>query len=191
MEKQTEEKLRRVFRKFNHFMLLMWELGLGRWFAIWPAVTGQIMVITHRGRKTGQLRRTPVNYAVVDGEVYCVAGFGGISDWYRNMRAHPEVEVWMPDGWWEATAEEVTGAPNQLDLIRAVLIGSGFAAIFAGLDPYTVSDEALLREVADYRLMRIRRTAPRTGTGGPGRLEWVWPLATFLLLPLALRRRRK
>jgi len=191
MEKQTEMKLRSGFRQFNKFMLLMWDLGLGRWISAWPPVTGQIMVLKHTGRKSGQVRRTPVNYAFVDGELYCVAGFGGLSDWYRNLRANPKLEVWLPDGWWEGTAEEVGDVPNRMDLIRAVLIGSGFAAVFAGLDPYTVSDEEMLREVKDYKLMRIRREAPRTGLDGPGRLAWVWPLATFLLLPLALRRRRK
>lgn len=191
MEKQTEMKLRSGFRQFNKFMLLMWDLGLGRWISAWPPVTGQIMVLKHTGRKSGQPRRTPVNYAFVDGELYCVAGFGGVSDWYRNLRANPNLEVWLPDGWWEGTAEEVGEVPNRMDLIRAVLIGSGFAAVLAGLDPYTVSDEDMLREVKDYKLMRIRREAPRTGPGGPGRLAWVWPLATFVLLPLALRRRRR
>ena len=44
---------------------------------------------------------------------------------------------------------------------------------------------------ADYRLLRIRRQAARTGPGGPGDLSWVWPLATMVLLPLVLRRRRR
>jgi hypothetical protein len=51
-----------------------------------------------------------VNYAIVDGEVYCTAGFGAVSDWYRNIRTNPEVEVWLPDGWWAGVAEEVTDA---------------------------------------------------------------------------------
>ena len=63
-------------------------------------LSGQIMVLTHTGRKSGLRRRTPVNYALVDGEVYCTAGFGQISDWYRNILANPQVEVWLPDGWW-------------------------------------------------------------------------------------------
>jgi hypothetical protein len=44
---------------------------------------------------------------------------------------------------------------------------------------------------ADYRLIRIRLTEARTGSGGPGELAWLWPLATMILLPLALLRRRK
>jgi hypothetical protein len=54
-----------------------------------------------------------------------------------------------------------------------------------------MTNEELDAATADYRLIRIRRTEARTGPGGPGELAWVWPLATMLLLPLVLFRRRK
>ena len=98
------ENLRQMFKQMNKFMLLMWRLGLGSWLNFWPDVGGRIMVITHTGRKTGLKRRTPVNYALVEGELYCTAGFGPMSDWYRNLKAHSQVEVWLPEGWWRSRA---------------------------------------------------------------------------------------
>jgi deazaflavin-dependent oxidoreductase (nitroreductase family) len=187
---RIEEGLRQAFKRFNRFMLLLWRLGLGPWVNAWPEVGGRIMVITHTGRKTGIRRRTPVNYAIVDGEVYCTAGFGAISDWYRNIRADPAVEVWLPDGWWAGVAEEVTDAEARLPLMRQVLIGSGFAARLAGIDPIAMTDTELDATTASYRLIHIRRTEARTGSGGPGDLSWMWPLTTMVLLPLALRRRK-
>lgn len=184
----AEERLRRGFRSFNRFMLLLWRLGLGGWVNGWPSVGGRIMVLTHTGRKTGLVRRTPVNYTEVDGDLYCTAGFGGVSDWYRNVKANPAVEVWLPDGWWSAVVEEVCDPVERLPLLRRVLIASGFAARAAGLNPQTMSDEALAEATADYRLLRLRRQDARTGRDGPGDLAWVWPLATLILLPLALRR---
>jgi len=186
-----EEQLRQGFKYFNRFMVFMWRLGLGSWVNMWPQGSGQIMVITHTGRKTGLRRRTPVNYALVDGELYCTAGFGPRTDWYRNILANPQVEVWLPDGWWAGVAEDITGDERALSLLRAVLIASGFAAPAAGLHPKTMTDDELAAATAHYRLIHIRRTEARTGPGGPGDLAWVWPLATFLLLPLALRRRRR
>ena len=70
-------------------MLLMWRFGLGTWLNVWPSVIGQIMVLTHTGRKSGLKRHTPVNYALVEGEIYCTAGYGRGSDWYRNIEANP------------------------------------------------------------------------------------------------------
>ena len=75
----TEQRLRRIFKIFNRFMLLLWRLGLGSW-GNGTEFGGSIMVIKHTGRKTGLTRYTPVNYAVVDGDIYCTAGFGSGSD---------------------------------------------------------------------------------------------------------------
>ncbi len=188
---QFEEKLRQGFKYFNKFMLLMWRLGLGRWVNLWPEVGGQIMVLTHTGRKTGLKRRTPVNYALVEGELYCTAGFGQGSDWYRNIVADPNVELWLPDGWWAGVVEEINDPAVQLPLLRAVLIGSGFAAYAAGLNPRSMTDEALDAATADYRLLHIRRTEARTGPGGPGDLAWLWPLSTLILMWLLFRRCRR
>ena len=187
MNPQLEKKLRQGFKYFNRFMLLMWRLGLGQWVNLWPEVGGQIMVLTHTGRKTGLQRRTPVNYALVGGELYCTAGFGHISDWYRNIVADPNVEVWLPDGWWAGLAEEITDPAGRLPLLREVLIGSGFAAYMAGINPRSMTDEALDAATTDYRLLRIRRTEARTGPGGPGDLAWLWPLSTLILMWLLFR----
>ena len=188
---RTEEGLRQGFKQFNRFMILMWRLGLGPWVNAWPEVGGRIMVITHTGRKTGIRRRTPVNYTVADGEVYCTSGFGGKSDWYRNIVADPKVEVWLPDGWWAGVAEEVTDPDARTPLLRQVLIDTGFAAHTVGIDPVGMTNAELEAATIDYCLIHIRCTEARTGRGGPGDLAWVWPLATMILLPLALFRRRK
>ena len=186
----TEEMLRQVFKRFNAFMLLLWRLGLGGWVNAWPPVGGRIMVLTHIGRKTGLRRRTPVNYAEIDGDVYCTAGFGGVSDWYRNLLANPNVEVWLPNGWWVGVAEDVTDAPDHLYLMRQVLIASGFAAMVAGIDARRIDDADLAAVTQDYRLVHIRRTRPYMGPGGPNDLAWIWPLATLLLLLRLMTRPR-
>ena len=191
VDPHVEENLRQGFKQFNRFMMLMWRLGLGRWVNAWPEVGGRFMVITHTGRKTGIKRQTPLNYTMADGEIYCTAGFGSKSDWYRNIVANPEVEIWLPDGWWAGVAEEVTDAQVRMPLLRQVLIDSGFAARAAGIDPVTKTNEELDAVTSDYRLIHIRRTKACTGRGGPGDLAWVWPLATLILLPLVLFRRKR
>jgi deazaflavin-dependent oxidoreductase (nitroreductase family) len=192
IDPQTEERLRQGFKRYlNPFMLTLWRLGLGKWFKIWPGFSGNVLVLLHTGRKTGVRRYQPLNYAIVDGDIYCVAAFGDGSDWYRNIRVNPSVEVWLPDGWWAGVAEDVSDSPARIQLIRQVLVGSGFAAYMAGLNPRKMTDEEIAAESAKYRLLRIQRSAERTGPGGPGELEWVWQLATMLLLGLLFLRRRR
>jgi len=187
----VESSLRHGFRTFNKFMLTLFRLGLaGPFMGNGTRWGGWIMVLSQRGRKSGLLRRTPLNYAIVGEDVYCTAGFGAQADWYRNIQANPNVEVWLLEGRWAGVAEDVSDSPQRLELVRKVLVASGFASYAAGIDPVKLTNDELDAVTKSYRLVRIRRISPLTGPGGPGDLAWVWPLATFLLLPLAFRRRK-
>ena len=186
----NEDNLRIIFKIFNRFMLLLWRLGLGSW-GNGTTFGGSLMVIKHTGRKTGLVRHTPVNYAIVNGDVYCTAGFGKVSDWYRNIMVHPEVEVWLPDGRWAGIAEDATDDEYSHLLLQQVIIASGFAGPLFGVNPKKLSDEDFKDLLESYRLIRIRRADALTGSGGPGDLSWIWPLSTFVLLWLLIRKRRR
>ena len=149
------ETLRRVFHAMNPFMVFMLRIGMGWMMEIMPSVSGRIMVIKHRGRKSGKEYLTPVNYAVVDGEVYCTAGFGSISDWYRNMKANPNVEILLLKGWHKARAEDVSDSPRRTFLMRQVIIGSGFAGPLFGVNQKKLNDEQLDAETKEYRLIHF------------------------------------
>ena len=181
MDPRLEDFLRQAFKWFNRFMLLMWRLGLGNWFR-YPNLGGQIMVLVNVGRKSGLQRQTPVNFALVNGELFCTAGFGHTADWYRNILVQPKVEVWLPHGRWVGEVEDITASVDYAQLMREVLIGSGFAARMAGINPKVISNEDLIAATRGYRLLHIRRTRAATGPGGPGELAWIWPVLTFLLL---------
>lgn len=185
----TEALLRRGFKSVNRFMLLLWRLGFGSWLNAAPGILGRYMVIIHTGRKSGRTYRTPVNYIELDGDLYCTAGFGAVSDWYRNLIANPAGEVWLPNGWYAVKAEDVSAADNALWIMRQVLIASAFAARAAGIDPQRMSDAALQQATRDYRLLRLTRGSARTGPGGPGDLAWVWPATVMAGLLLWLVQR--
>src|SRR3990172_5212060 len=137
----------------NPFMVFMLKIGLGWTMNIWPAVSGRIMVIKHRGRKSGREYLTPVNYAIVEGEIYCTAGFGAGSDWYRNMLANPEIELWLPEGKRKAHAEDISDSPKRVPLLRQVIIGSGFAGPLFGINQKKLNDEQLDAVSKEYRLV--------------------------------------
>ena len=157
MAPQTEERMRRAFKGLNRFMVFMWKARMGGLINIWPAVFGCIMVIKHVGRKSRLTRYAPVNYANVDGDVYCVAGFGSISDWYRNIMDLPDVELWLPGERFAARAEDVSDSAQRLSLLRAVLIASGFAAYLFGVNPRKMDDEKLHEITVNYRLIHFVR----------------------------------
>lgn len=187
---ETAIRLRKIFKVFNRFMLALWRLGLAR-YGNPTEIGGAVMVIKHRGRKSGQVRYAPVNFAEVDGDIYCTAGFGTETHWYQNLKADPNVELWLPDSRWAGIAEDASEAENRVKILRAVLVASGFAGPLFGANPRRMRDDQIEALLGPYRLMRIRKTDPVTGPGGPGDLAWVWPVATFALLGLLSRKRRR
>lgn len=184
---QTLEMLRRFFRRLNRAMVVMWRLGLGRLLNIWPAGFGRILVIEHVGRRSGTRYRTPVNYTRYGDDLYCVAAFGRKTDWYRNVIADPAVTVWLPDGRAAAMLADDSDHEKRIDIVRRVLIDSGFAALLVGLHPRTMTDTDLDTATAEYRLMRIHVGRPATPRS-PADLAWLWLVAAAVAAAVRLRR---
>jgi len=185
--KRIEPYLPVLLKYLNFILVVLWKLGLGKLINVWPSVFGKILIIKHFGRDSRTSYLTPVNFSEKDGSIYVVSGFGDQSDWYLNIMANPHVEIWLPDGWYAAKAEQVEKSTERLPIIREVLIASGFAAPLFGIYPRTMNDIELEAVALHYRLLRIDRQEARTGTDGPGSLAWVWPI---ILAALCLRKRQ-
>jgi deazaflavin-dependent oxidoreductase (nitroreductase family) len=72
--------------------ITLWRLGLG------PLIGVKIMILTTTGRKSGLPRHTAIEYNMHRGRKYVMAGWGGESDWYRNIRADPLVTIQTAGG---------------------------------------------------------------------------------------------
>lgn len=186
LDPKVLEAMRQGFNQMNKGMVPLWRLGLGRMMSIWPGGFGQILVLEHVGRRSGTHYRTPVNFAQIDGDLYCVAAFGEKTHWYRNILAAPDIAVWLPDGRWVARAEDVSDDPQRLDLMRQVLIDSGFVAPMIGLHPRQMSEESLDEATSMYRLLCIHPRYRQATADGPGDLAWVWIVVATLLAAIIL-----
>jgi deazaflavin-dependent oxidoreductase (nitroreductase family) len=67
----------------------------------------RFLLLTTTGRKTGKPRRTPLEYVYNPKEdTYRIApGWGGNTDWYKNIRRNPRVTVQVGRRKFEAVAE--------------------------------------------------------------------------------------
>ncbi len=173
----------------NPLVVILWRLGLGRLLNLWPAVTGRIMILKHSGRKTGKAIFTPVNYIEREGLIYCAASLGVHSDWYLNILANPQVEVWLPDGWYAGHASVIELQKENLEMLKTVLSSANIASRMTGIDLDLEEEEFALAAV-DYKLISIERQSPRTGVNGPGGLAWLWPFILVFLLGMRPKRKR-
>src|SRR4051812_9222745 len=82
-----------------------------------------IVLITYRGAKTGNLRKTPVMRVEHEGRYAAVASKGGAPDnpqWYASLSAEPVVELQDGTQTREYRAREVFGDEKELWWGRAV-----------------------------------------------------------------------
>ena len=93
-----------VFKWIFKLPIIQYKLGLG-WM-----IGRYILLLTHTGRKTGKLRQTPLEYEYDrENDHYRIAaGWGGNTDWYRNIRANPQVSVQVGNRKFTAIAEFAT-----------------------------------------------------------------------------------
>ena len=175
-----EKQTRLFFKTLNKFMLLMWRLGLGA--LLQNRYGGYITVLISKGNKSGLMRKAPVNYHRDGDTVYILPGFGVRTHWYRNLMAEPKCQLWLPDGWWDAVAEEVSDENERLTALRQVLIRAGFATtLIEGFNPAQLSDDEIRKLGQRYpKLMRITLLEQRGGKGTPGDLAWIWPVLMLL-----------
>ena len=97
---------------------------------IWEGVT--TLLLTTRGRRSGEPRTTPLIYGR-DGDRYLVvASRGGAPEhpgWYQNLAAHPEIQVQVMADRFKARARTATSAERPA-------LWKTMAAIWPAYDEY-------------------------------------------------------
>ena len=111
-------------------------------------------VLSVRGRKTGEMRSTPVNLLTIDGTKYLVAPRGH-TQWVRNLRVAGTGELRVGRKVEVFTPTELADEDKPV-ILRAYLKRWRFevAAFFEGID-HTATDEQLLAIAPGYPVFRI------------------------------------
>ena len=130
---------------FNALVAKLTERG----FSVWGS-----RVLSVRGRKSGELRSTPVNLLTFEGDEYLVAP-RGVTQWVRNLRVAGEGQLRVGKRTEEFTYVELADDEKPA-LLRAYLKRWKFevGVFFDGVD--AKAPEEKLREIAPgYPIFRI------------------------------------
>lgn len=181
--------LQRAFLVLNRgFMAPLLRLGFG-WLVSNP-ITGHLMLLRTRGRRSGLLREAPLGYVIRDASVYCVAGYGEPTPWYRNLVADPDVEVILPTRRFRGRAEPVTDDAEWVAIYRALM--ASFGVIGRGVvgDIRRLDDATLL---AVHRSLPVVRITPTDGEAplvpgffDPGGGGWLFAWGSWIALGVLL-----
>jgi deazaflavin-dependent oxidoreductase (nitroreductase family) len=157
------------------------KAGLGSYMS--NPISGYLMILRTRGRKSGEMRDAPLGYAIVGDGVYVMAGFGRKTHWFQNIQAEPRVEVILPARSFSGIAQEVTD-PDEIRRVMPVLIRSmGAVAALMGLgNTWKQDPDELVRKCEGLPLVRVRATGIAAGPEDPGGKFWVVPVVASALL---------
>jgi deazaflavin-dependent oxidoreductase (nitroreductase family) len=84
----------------------------------------QTLILTTKGRKSGEERKAPLIYGEHDGAYLVVASKGGAPEppaWYLNLQADPEVQVQVKGERFTARARDAT--PEEKPELWALMVG--------------------------------------------------------------------
>jgi deazaflavin-dependent oxidoreductase (nitroreductase family) len=184
-----------VHRSFNgankYISVPALKMGLGPYMS--NPLTGYLMILRTRGRKSGEMRDAPVGYTIVGEHVYCVAGFGRPTHWFQNVLADPRVEVILPGRSFSGLAEEVVDPDERRSVMAPLMRSMGVIAGMLGMgNPWRDSPEEIARKCEGMPLLRVRATGIAAGPEDPGGRYWIVPLAASAMVAVWwLRRRRR
>ena len=192
---QNVRTIERVAFKYgNAFMVPLLRNGFARFIGSPP--TGYFLLLQTTGRKTRQPRFTPLNYAIDNGCVICLAGFGEQAHWLANIRNDPHVQARLPDRLIKGIATEVKDQAEACRLAVQVARNCGFALVFEHPRCLLMSDVELAHQLQGRPVVRIEPVgAPLVaGRYDPGGRGWIVPMLVqclALLGAIALWRGRR
>jgi hypothetical protein len=145
---------RSLFRHINRLIIVpAFKMGFGKILS--NPLTGRIMVLKIKGRKTGRVYYAPVSHAIFDGRIYCYQGKRLKGQWYLNLMADPKVEVFLPKDHLSGLAEEVTDPSERTNAMRQILKSSGIEGFIYGFNPRTASDGLIQEKTRNIHVVRI------------------------------------
>ena len=175
------DMLRKIFRFLNRFFMVpAYRMGLAS--LICNPLSGYIMVIKNIGRKSGKNYFTPANYAIHNGNIYCMAGFGRKSDWYLNLAAHPQAELLLPGRSVRVQMEEVSSPDEALKACKQVFKNAGVAGFMEGFNPWRARDENFLRTLQRAPILRFKPISIAGGPTDAGGWHWITLLLVGVLI---------
>jgi deazaflavin-dependent oxidoreductase (nitroreductase family) len=176
-----EHYLHAAFKVLNrYFMVPLHRAGLGAWVS--TPIGGYMVLLRVRGRKSGLVRETPLNYLVAEGAIWVLAGFGPRTEWYRNLAADPRVEAWLPGRRLTGTAFEERDPRIRAQILPALIRSTPLPGSMIGVNPFTAPDDAIVQALDWVPLVRITPDGEwlEPGADDPGGSAWIWRQALVL-----------
>lgn len=163
-----------IVQKLYRTPILLYRLGLGKLFGKY------IMIISTIGRKSGKVRRTPIEYHRSGDTIYAISGFEKDPDWYRNLKAHPYVTLQTNQGTHAMLARQPETAEEWQEVFE-YLKKSPVSNLSIPDTIDRLDDPEIQAQVREWPAVLFEPTDEPCPEPLPADLFWTWPLILFAL----------
>jgi deazaflavin-dependent oxidoreductase (nitroreductase family) len=168
------------------FMVPMIHRGHGSWIS--TPLTGYVLLLRVRGRRSRQWREAPLSYVIDDGAAWVMAGFGVRTEWYRNLLVDPDVEACLPGRTLRCHAAAIDDPVTRARIVPRLARATGLPELLAGCNPWSMRPERVTERLEPYPLVRLAPfQGPITaGPDDPGGRAWIWRQTVIGLVTASL-----
>jgi deazaflavin-dependent oxidoreductase (nitroreductase family) len=151
--------------------ILLYRLGLG-------FIVGHLfMVMTTTGRKSGQPRRTAIEFHEFRGRCYVFGNWGSKADWYRNIEADPHITIQTWRGAESVIARRITSDAELVEAFQFALSNPTMRMVLKSID-FDLTLEQFLARREQLTFVTFDPTEWPSPQPIKADLWWVWlPLA--------------
>lgn len=152
VSKLLEERPQGIARSISRFPISLYRLGWGGALGWLP-----MLVLTTKGRQSGDPRHVMVEFRRHGSKYYVFSGWGERTDWYRNLLQNPRVTIQHGARVFAADAQPVE---DKAEALRALYLFTRnsplYELVFAGMSSAQAADLNTLAEVAqEFTLVRL------------------------------------
>ena len=158
--------------------LYLYQAGLG-----WMLRPFPFIILTTKGRRTGQTRHAVLEYRRHGSKLYVVSGWGAKSHWYQNAMANADVTVQINGQEWQARATHVDDPAEALRALYMFKRSSPiYDVILANMSSASTIDLRSLKAVAkEFTIVRLDLIEGQPKLRGvQAKHVWVAPLILTL-----------
>jgi uncharacterized protein len=155
--------------------ILFYWLGLG-------FIAGRIfMVMTTVGRKSGQPRRTAIEFHEFKRRKYIFSGWGTNTDWYRNIQANPHITIQTWRGAESVTAHRITSDLELATVFEFAMSNPTQKMVMKSIG-FDMTLDQFLAQKERFTFVTFNPTDRPTPKPLQANLVWVWAVLLHFAL---------
>lgn len=171
--------------------LIWWRMGLGPILSHQALAGNKMLVMTSWGRKSQKPRHTMLSYVLAGEKVYVCSGWGKKSDWYKNLKANPQVTLQVGREIFTAKAKRINEIDEFKQIIDEMFETGGDTHFESWLQSFGIecNQQDILNKRDRLYLIGFDKVNEIGPPPLPVNLKWIWGVLVVFIIVIWVKAR--